>query len=219
MKRILFSFFLIVFAVELQAQVNDKAQRREWNDAFMQVDTLAVDSTTEYTNEMSLPWYEPTLSLGGYGLDGMGMYGGLYTPTWRLHEGFNAQLGLSLSVGLGKHAPKGVGFGQNAAFAYLLPVTKRLSMIAGIFAENMDWGTWKRTQVGVAGALAYQLTDRINVYAFGSHTFLPREKDFLKRCDPFSVFWNQPRNRIGAAAEFKIGNCATIGVSVEHNSY
>lgn len=31
---------------------------------------------------------------------------------WRLHEGFNAQLGMSLTAGIGKHAPRGVGFGD-----------------------------------------------------------------------------------------------------------
>ena len=58
---------------------------------------------------------------------------------WRLHEGFNAQFGMSLTAGLGKHAPRGVGFGQSAAFAYVWPLSKKLSFAAGITATNFNW--------------------------------------------------------------------------------
>jgi len=210
---------MALFALSIQAQTDDKAQRREWGDAFMQADTLAADTPASAGASASLPWFEPSLTLGGYGLGGYGLCGGLYAPAWRLHEGFNAELGLSLSAGLGKHAPKGVGFGQTAAFAYLLPLTKRLSVAAGIFANNMDWGAWRRTDVGVAGVMAYQLSDRVSLYAFGSKTFLPRENGFNRRRDPFPLFLDLPRDRFGAAAEFKIGNNAMIGVSVERTSY
>lgn len=203
----------------MQAQTNDNAQRRHWNDAFMHTDSVTADTLAPAEAEASLPWFEPALTVGGYGLGGTGLYGSPYDFDWRLHEGFNAQLGLSLTAGFGKHAPKGVGFGQTAAFAYLLPVTQKLSIAAGIYAENFDWGTWRRTNVGIAGVMAYQLTDRINLYAFGSKTFLPRDNGFSKRHDPFPIFLDQPRDRIGAAAEFKIGNNAMIGVSVERTSY
>lgn len=159
------------------------------------------------------------LGLGGYGLDGLSPYGSTY-GAWRLHEGFNAQLGLSASVAFGKHAPRGVGFGQTAAFAYLAPLTPRLSIGAGLYATNMDWGAWRRTDVGIGGMLAYQLTDRVNLYAYGSKTFMPRDTwTNQMRRDPFPLFLDQARERIGAAAEFKIGNNAMIGISVEHRSY
>lgn len=206
-------------ALSMQAQTDGRAQRREWGDAFMQADTLVADTLASAGASAGLPWFEPSLTLGGCGLGGYGLCGGLYAPAWRLHEGFNAELGLSLSVGLGRHAPKGVGFGQTAAFAYLLPVTNRLSVAAGIFAHNMDWGAWRRTDVGVAGVMAYQLGERVSLYAFGSKTFLPRENGFNRRRDPSPLFFDLPRDRFGAAAEFKIGNNAMIGVSVERTSY
>lgn len=168
----------------------------------------------------SMPAYAAPYGLGGYGLGGFSPYASYIDGTaWRLHDGFNAQFGMNLSVGLGKHAPKGVGFGQQAAFAYVMPITPKLSIAAGIYASNMDWGAWRRTDVGIGGTVAYQVNDRINLYAYGTKSFVPRANDFKFRRDPFPFFLEQQRDRIGAAAEFKIGQNAMIGISVEHSSY
>ena len=79
---------------------------------------------------------------------------------------------------------------------------------------------WRMTNVGVGGVLAYQLSDRINLYAFGQKSFLPRATTFQQqRKLHFPVFFDQPTSSFGAAAEFKIGNNAMIGVSVERREY
>lgn len=236
MKRLILCVLcLLAGFTSLMAQTknDNSSQHRMWNDAFMQqqrADSLTRDSLTrdslsvplpaESSITAELPWNVPVVNLGAYG---MGGYGALYNDWgWRLHEGFNAQFGLSVSAGLGKHAPKGVGFGQTAAFAYLKPLTPCLSVAAGVFATNFDWGSWRRTDVGIGGVVAYKVNDNINLYAYGQKTFLPRQTDLWGRQvrrDPFPVFFDVPRDRIGAAAEFKIGNNAMIGVSVEHRSY
>ena len=224
---ILLSLFTLSTCLRMQAQTDNKVQHREWNDAFMQMhrDSLCdahADSLSlagKKANELSLPWNTPMVSMGGYGLGGYAPYvGGDFG--WRLHEGFNAQFGMSLTAGLGKHAPRGVGFGQSAAFAYVWPLSKKLSFAAGITATNFDWASWRRTDVGIGGVLAYKVNDRMNVYAYGQKSFLPKQNSlFTWRRDPFPVFFDIPRDRIGAAAEFKIGEKAMIGVSVEHVSY
>ena len=125
-----------------------------------------------------------------------------------------------MTAGLDKHSPKGVGFGQTAAFAYVAPLSKRLSVAAGITASNFDWGMWRSTNVGLGGVLTYQLTDRINLYAYGEKSFLPRNTIFQQmHKQPFPLFLAPPSSRIGAAAEFKIGNNAMIGISVERREY
>lgn len=176
-------------------------------------DAPAIDAT----------WMLPVSTiegLGGYGLGTLSPWGAPYgDASWRLHKGFNAQFGLSVSAGWGKHALKGVGFGQNAAFAYVAPITPKLTVAAGLFASNLDWGAWRRTDVGIGGLVAYEVNDRINLYAYGSKSFVPRANDFQFRRDPFALFLQQQRDRIGAAAEFKIGQNAMIGVSVERSSY
>ena len=60
--------------------------------------------------------------------------------SWQLHKGFNAQLSLHAIAGFGSGAPRGVGFGQDAAFMYALPLTSRLSAAGGLYVSNLDWG-------------------------------------------------------------------------------
>lgn len=137
--------------------------------------------------------------------------------SWRLHEGFNAQFGLSLSAAFGRHAPRGVGFGQNAAFAYVLPLTPRLSVAAGVYAANLDWGPLRHTEGGVAGIVGYRLSDAVSLYAYATHRFAPQESRL--RYGAFPLFLCEPKERIGAMAEFKLGKNAMIQVSVERNEY
>ncbi len=235
MKQFLIALFCLIGSfVGLHAQTDIPAQRRIWDDAYMQeqrrqYDSLMADTiplAAQAANErLNLRWNNPSLGLGGYGLGAYGLGGwgsayGLDNFGWRLHEGFNAQFGLSLSAGLGKHAPSGVGFGQTAAFAYVAPLTKKLSVAAGLFATNYDWGSWRSTNVGIGGVLAYQVNDKISLYAYGQKTFLPQKSLFSEfHRNPFPAFFDQPRDVIGAAAEFKIGENAMIGISVERRTY
>lgn len=229
LKQIFLWLCLAFGALPLAAQTNGEAQKRDFDDAFMHPDTLVASPTTDVHTELlptadslvieTLPWQMP-VELGGYGFDGCAPFAsGVYGSGWRLHKGLNAQFSLSVSAGLGKHAPKGVGFGQSAAFAYVLPLNSRFSLAAGVYAANMNWGSWQQTDVGFAGVLAFKVNENINLYAYGSKTFMPRQNPFAFRHDPFPLFYDQPRDRIGAAAEFKIGKNAVIGVSVEHRSY
>ena len=202
-----------------ETAANDSAAREALSPAgeLMQ---QTVDESWASPIVPSIPAYTAPYGLGGYGLGGFSPYASYIDGTaWRLHDGFNAQFGMNLSVGLGKHAPKGVEFGQQAAFAYVVPITPKLSIAAGIYASNMDWGAWRRTDVGIGGTVAYQVNDRINLYAYGTKSFVPRANDFKFRRDPFPLYLEQQRDRIGAAAEFKIGQNAMIGISVEHSSY
>lgn len=134
---------------------------------------------------------------------------------WRLHQGLNAQIGLSVTAGIGKGSPRGVGFGQTAAFAYVFPLSKKLSIAAGVYARNMDWGAYRSTDVGFAGTLAYRPSERVSLYLYGTKSFMPRAG--RGRYGYFGEPWyDNFKDRIGAAAEFKIGENASIGVSVEY---
>lgn len=226
-KRILLVLLLVLSFSPLSAQNDEGAVRRNYNDAFMResrehaaADSLLPADSTGIS--LDLPIAPARTCWGGYGLGGYSpLYGGFGDGTWRLHEGFNAQFGLSLSAAFGHNAPRGVGFGQTAAFAYLAPVTKRLGIGAGVFASNLDWGMYRQTDVGIGAVLAYRVNENINLYAYGTKNFLPRSTRFpLHSFDgihPF--FFEQLRDRIGAAAEFKIGEKTMIGISVERRTY
>ena len=155
---------------------------------------------------------------GSAGLDGCcGWCGGLYGIGWRLHEGFNAQLGLSTSFGVGRNRMKGVGFGQSAAFAYALPIGKRWSVAASLYAQNMDWGNYHLRDVGVGAVAAFRATERINLYGYVTHSFV--RPDWQRAGCLYSPFMDYVRTRVGAMAEFKIGENTFIGISLEHDRY
>lgn len=142
-----------------------------------------------------------------------GMYG--ITPfdynfaTWELHKGFNASIGLNVTFSPSKWAPSGVGFGQDFAFMYAVPVSDRLSIAAGLYATNMDWGFLRYRNVGFAGVAAYRLTDKISIYAYGNKSFMPNRP----------AYWyplpNYTPDRIGGMVNFKLGESSSISIGVE----
>ncbi|MGM9687782.1 MAG: hypothetical protein ACI3YD_01910 [Alloprevotella sp.] len=215
---------LLLASLQAAAQTDGEAMKREFGDAFMQADSLAADSLTRQTSPTSSlprlplsPYAAPMLPTSPWGYAWLPDAWGL--SPWPLHEGMNAQFGMSLSVGLGKHAPKGVGFGQSAALAYVLPLNNRWSLAAGVYARNMDWGGWHTTDGGVTGIIGYQLSEVVSLYAYGSKSFLPTDRSFRFRHALAPTYLFEPKERLGAAAEFKLGEKAVIGVSVEHNKY
>ncbi len=184
-------------------------------------DSLLTDSAS-----LSLPLavYNPSLTpfgLSAPGFDGLAPWNySLSGASWNLHEGFNAQFSLGLTAGLGKHAPRGVGFSQSAAFAYAVPLSERFAAAIGLYAGNMDWGGFKQTDGGIAATLRYRLSDKVNLYLYGAKSFVPN--DSRRRCGwgwfiPY--YMTNPDSRIGAMAEFKIGESSSIQVSVERQGY
>lgn len=157
---------------------------------------------------------------------------------WRLHEGFNAEVGFSVSAGLGKRAPKGVGFGEHVAAAYAMPFGKDKRWIGaiGVYADRLDWGTYHRTEAGVAGILGYNVNDWCNLYLYGTYNAIPGRDSgpnpYALRYGhghglwgygmgygyPFDPYANL-RGRIGAAAEFKVAPNASISIGFEHDFY
>lgn len=161
--------------------------------------------------------------------------------TWRLHEGFNAEVGFSVSGNFGKNRIKGVGFGEHFAAAYAMPFGKDKRWIGaiGLYADRLDWGVYHRTEAGVAGVLGYSVNNWCNLYVYGAYNFVPGidngPNPYALRypcwggsgymgyggygCGyPFDPYANL-RGRIGGAAEFKIGNAASITVAFEHDFY
>lgn len=215
---------LLLLPLQAAAQTDSEAMKREFGDPFMQADSLAADSLTRQTSSATpklclplSPCAAPLFPTSPWGYAWLPDAWGL--SPWPLHEGMNAQFGMSLSVGLGKHAPKGVGFGQSAALAYVLPLNNRWSLAAGVYARNMDWGGWHTTDGGVTGIIGYRLSEVVSLYAYGSKSFLPTDRSFRFRHALAPTYLFEPKERLGAAAEFKLGEKAVIGVSVEHNKY
>ena len=71
----------------------------------------------------------------------------------------------------------------------------------------------------MTGIVGYRLSEAVSLYAYGSKSFLPTDRRFRFRQPLAPTYLFEPKERIGAAAEFKLGENAVIGVSVEHNKY
>lgn len=129
--------------------------------------------------------------------------------SWDLHEGFNASFGMNVSVGFGHNRLHGVGFGQDAAFLYAVPLNKRLSVAGGVYATNMEWGNYNYRNVGITGIAAFKATDRITIYGYGNKSLMPR------KFAPIYPLPNFAPDRIGGMVNFKVGESASFSLGIE----
>lgn len=171
-------------------------------------DSLSPDST-----RFSLPSPVPQAGIyrpfGMYGLSPLD-YG---YASWELHQGFNASIGLNVTFSPSKYAPSGVGFGQDAAFMYAVPLTKRFSVAGGVYASNMNWGFINYRQVGIAAVAAFQVNDRVSLYAYGNKSLMP------DRSFPYYPLPNFAPDRLGGMVNFKLGESSSISIGVEGRRY
>lgn len=172
-------------------------------------DSLSAAARVE-NDSLSVPLAAPVPAFDAalFSMYGMSPYGYGYM-NWELHEGFNASIGMNVTFSPDKYAPSGVGFGQNAAFMYAVPLTERFSVAGGIYASNFNWGTFSCRNVGFAGVAAFKVNDRISVYAYGNKSFMPR------RPLPYYPLPAFAPDRLGGMVNFKLGESASISVGVE----
>lgn len=175
---------------------------------------------------------------------------------WRLHEGFNAEVGFSVSGAFGKGSPKGAGFGEHIAAAYAMPFGKDKRWIGafGVYADRLDWGGYNRTEAGISGMLGYHVNDWCDLYVYGSYNFVPGTDNggpnpYAYAYGPWGYSpwgyggycgwgyggyghygpygygpygydaYNNLRGRVGAAAQFKLGENSHLTVAFEYSNY
>lgn len=138
-----------------------------------------------------------------------------YVSPWQLHSGFNAQLGMNVSVGFGKHSPRGVGIGSDATFMYAQPLGRRLAIAAGVGMHTLDWGLWRRRNASLLGVAAYRVNDFMNIYAFGEKSLVPGSQRRFRNYPDFA------EDRWGGAVDFKLGDHVFVqfGVSQSRRSF
>lgn len=177
----------------------------------VQPDSLVCSPISVSNDSLYVPLQSPVVESGIY--RPFGLYGiipfGYGFSTWELHKGFNASIGLNLTFSPSRYAPSGVGFGQDAAFMYAVPVSNRISIAGGLYASNMNWGFVNYQQVGIAGVAAFQLTDRISFTAYGVKSLTPQRPQY------YYPLPNYNPDRFGGMFNFKIGESAAISIGVE----
>lgn len=174
-----------------------------------------LQPTEQSTDTLSVPLQAPILESGRsipFLLYGITPFHCGYA-TWQLHEGLNASFGMNVTFSPSRYAPSGVGFGQDAAFFYARPLTKRFSMAAGLYASNMNWGGLNYRNIGFAAIAGFQVNERISLYAYGTKSFMPKRSPFyypLPNFDP---------DRIGGMVNFKLGKSSSFSIGVEGLRY
>ena len=163
------------------------------------------------TDSLSTPLVAPIMQTGMY--PSFSMYG--ISPftynyaSWELHKGFNASLGMHVTFSPSKYAPSGVGFGQDAAFMYAIPINNRFSVAAGLYATHMDWGFINYKNIGIAGVAAFKLNERITLYGYGNKSLMPQRSPLYYPLPNFSP------DKLGGMINFKIGESSSISFGVE----
>ena len=177
-------------------------------------DSIRIDNQTSLTQELmpSLPKLNEYGQVPSIHFPYMGFNN---WPTWSLHEGVNASLGLSVFSTFGSgHTWSGAGFSENASMMYAIPLGKKFSAAIGGYIKNTSWAHDSFRSAGLSAILSYQANDRLNVYAYGQKSLLNN------RHIPLPLYYmDDVADRIGIGAEYKVTPAFSIGLSVDYSRY
>ena len=209
MNYIYLIFLFILLPVYGVAQNNESESIRITQDSAYNIKQELIPVSN--TDSLSTPLVAPIMQVGMY--PSFCMYGispfSYSYANWELHKGFNASLGMHVTFSPSKYAPSGVGFGQDAAFMYAVPINNRFSVAAGLYATNMDWGLINYKNVGIAGVATFKLNDRITLYGYGNKSLMPQRSPLYYPLPNFSP------DKLGGMINFKIGESSSISFGVE----
>ena len=202
-------YYIILFALFPIYVLSQNTENISVKDSVVNADNIINSEFTKDSLDTKL--FAPITPVGMS--TPFGMYG--ITPVsynyanWELHKGFNASLGMHVTFSPSKYAPSGVGFGQDAAFMYAVPINNRLSIAGGLYATNMDWGFINYKNVGIAGVAAFKLNDKITLYGYGNKSLMPQRSPLYYPLPNFSP------DKLGGMINFKIGESSSISFGVE----
>lgn len=215
MKSLYFVILFVLMPVLCMAQVDGSTL--SVNDSVFsksqdtETDTYQTPGLITGKDSLSTPLVAPIMQAGMY--PSFSMYGispfSYNYASWELHKGFNASLGMHVTFSPSKYAPSGVGFGQDAAFMYAVPINSRFSVAAGLYATNMNWGFINYKNIGIAGVAAFKLNDKITLYGYGNKSLMPQRSPLYYPLPNFSP------DKLGGMINFKIGESSSISFGVE----
>ena len=105
---------------------------------------------------------------------------------------------MSVTFSPSKYAPSGVGFGQDAAFLYAVPLNKRFQCSRRIVCQQLQLGRHHNYRnVGITGIAAFKVNERISLYAYGNKSLMPKRSPYYYPMPNFAP------DRIGGIINFK----------------
>ncbi len=132
---------------------------------------------------------------------------------WELHEGFNARLSAGVSVGSHRSAITS----QQVAFGYAKSIGKHVTVAAGLSATHYNYGSAHGADVTASASVAYKPNDRLSLYAWVQKSFTPHRPQMP--LPAWTYYLDTPRDAVGFAAEYRIGESAWLSVFFEASRY
>lgn len=190
----------------------------------------------EHTDSLNLPalnQYGQPETIGRYPMGFAGW------NSWGLHKGLNAQIGASVFTQFGRGAHHGVGFQQDIALMYAMPITDKLSVAVGGYLNNVNFAGDNWHEAGVQAVLGYRFNEHWEAYIYGQksisnninnrlrYSMIDGGYDSMGCLNGFSRnFYGMPSysiydlnnfgDRIGATVRYNFNNNMSIEVSVEN---
>lgn len=202
-------YYIILFALFPIYVLSQNTENISVKDSIVNTDNIInSELQKDSLNTKLFAPFTPSGMSAPFGMYGITPFSYNYA-NWELHKGFNASLGMHITFSPSKYAPSGVGFGQDAAFMYAVPINNRLSVAGGLYATNMDWGFINYKNVGIAGVAAFKLNDKITLYGYGNKSLMPQRSPLYYPLPNFSP------DKLGGMINFKIGESSSISFGVE----
>ena len=194
---------------------------------------VSEEAHTDSLNLPALNQYGQPQTIGHYPM----AFGGWCS--WGLHKGLNAQIGASVFAQFGKGASHGVGFQQNIALMYAMPVNDKLSVAVGGYLNNVNFAGDNWRDAGLQAMVGYRFDEHWEAYVYGQKSITSNINNRLRYSvfDGFGGgmgayggfsrnFYGMPSysiydlnnfgDRIGATVRYNFNNNMSIEVSVEN---
>lgn len=222
MKRYLTIIFTLLLAVTITAQEtrNRTVTTPSDDDVLLSSPRFngePIDMSPDYTpgREMiaddSVALNLPVVDrMGQVNTIGRFPYGWAGWYDWQLHKGLNVNLGASVAAQFGRGAMSGVGFSQNVAMLYAVPLSSKLSLAVGGYLNNTNWGRYDYTEAGINAVLGYRFDEHWEAYLYAQKRLTENKFVPLPLYDMHSL-----GDRVGAAVRYNFNPSFSVQVSVE----
>ena len=128
----------------------------------------------------------------------------------------NVNVGFRAMAQFGKNALHGVGIGESAAMMYAgtFKNAPRLSYGAGLYMDNVNWGSSTSRSVGLTAMLGYKISERWNAFLYGQKNIV-NSNTFTQ---PYYLRANElAKDAVGAAIRYNVAPGSYIQMNIEYN--
>lgn len=134
---------------------------------------------------------------------------------WDIHEGFNMQLGMGVTVGFGKNNPfRNGSFCTELSMLYAKKIDDKLTIAGG--GTLTRFSMWDNPVLygSVEGMANYRFNDHVSATVYGSYMFSPLGNGLNNPCRPFI----DKCSEIGAEFTYKFNESFSMSIGISEGS-